>query len=247
MKVVVKAEEYLKKIWGEIDVAIRGITPLLMNRVTPEELMEDKVRRGKTREEIPKEVKAERAAYRTEEGYLYIPGIAIYACILNGAKGYSVAYQGRRISAKTALSGTIRIQPEKVILKDFKGNPITKYEIDESTGNIQKNRVAIFRPRINEWKAEFKILYNRALLNEKTLELLAEIIMTAGSTYGLLDYRPEHKGWFGCFILESYEVKTPPLKPSEPLPGVYTEGLGLKLKAKKLDELLAEEEQEGKE
>jgi hypothetical protein len=73
--------------------------------------------------------------------------------------------------------------------------------------NIQKSRVLKARAKIPKWEAEFDIVYNRILGDDAFVaETLRKILEDAGTRVGLLDYRPQHKGWFGTF--EVVEFKT---------------------------------------
>jgi len=71
---------------------------------------------------------------------------------------------------------------------------------------IQKNRVLRARAKIPEWEAEFKIIYNKRVLTKEVVSKLKAILEDGGTRMGLLDYRPQHKGWFGTFTVERFEV-----------------------------------------
>jgi len=97
------------------------------------------------------------------------------------------------------LAGSIRVEPEEILLGHC------NYKVDERPVVIRGSRVLRARAKIPEWTVQFTIIYNKNL-PEGTIELLKQILEDAGTRLGLLDYRPQHKGWFGTFTVENYEV-----------------------------------------
>jgi hypothetical protein len=187
----------MEKKFGRIHVKIRGLTPLLMNKLNPESLKRQSRRRL---EDVDFEKQARESVYITVidgKEQLYIPGYAVYSMIIHAA----TQYRSRRTSLANLLAGTIRIEPEEIPLGHC------SYEIDVRPVNIQKSRVLKARAKIPKWEAEFDIVYNRILGDDAFVaETLRRILEDAGTRIGLLDYRPQHKGWFGTF--EVVEFKT---------------------------------------
>lgn len=187
--------EKVKSRFQRVEVKIRGLTPLLMNKLNIESLQSKSRRRTETYD--PK-VEAEKSAYiDVIDGrrQLYIPCEAVYSMIINTAKQYRV----RRTSLSSLLAGTIRIEPEKIPLGT------DKYEIDLRAVVIQKQRVLKARAKVPNWAATFYIVYDSERLPEGIHETLKTILEDAGTRMGLLDYRPQHKGWFGTFTVESFK------------------------------------------
>jgi len=184
----------MSKVYKKIDVTIRGLTPLLMNRLNPESL------KSKTRmkmEQYSTEEDAKKSAYIAEidgKRQLYIPQEALYSMIINTAKQYKV----RRMSLASLLAGTMRVEPEKVPLGT------DKYEIDERAVVIQNQRVLKGRAKLPEWSAKFQLVYDSRRLPEGIETTMKEILEDAGTRMGILDYRPQHRGWFGTFALEKF-------------------------------------------
>jgi len=184
----------MSETYKKIDVEIRGLTPLLMNRLNPESL------KSKTRmrmEQYSTAEDAKNSAYIAEidgKRQLYIPQEALYSMIIGTAKQYKI----RRMSLASLLAGTMRVEPEKVPLGT------DKYEVDERAVVIQNQRVLKGRAKLPKWKAKFQLVYDSRRLPEGIEATLKEILEDAGSRMGLLDYRPQHKGWFGTFAVESF-------------------------------------------
>lgn len=187
----------MESMYGKIKVKIKGTSPLLMNRLNPETL---KDKGPAFKKQYDPTVEARKSAYITKvkgKEQLYIPAYAIYSMIIKTATRYKE--KGRRSSVSGLLAGTIRIEPEKILLGHC------DYEIDERPVVIQRARVLKWRAKIPEWEANFTIVYNRKILTDTVIKTLATILEDAGARMGLLDYRPQHKGWFGTFILDIFE------------------------------------------
>jgi len=185
-----------EKFWGRIHVKLKGLTPLLMNRLSQDALQTKSRRKLET---VDFEQQAAEAAYIDVidgKRQLYIPNYVVYAMIINTAK----QYRSRRIPLSSLLAGTIRIEPEKIPLGT------DKYEIDIRPVVIQKSRVLKARPRIDNWTIEFDIIYYKKFLSETVISTLKTILEDAGIRIGLLDYRPQHMGWFGTFEVEEFKV-----------------------------------------
>jgi hypothetical protein len=187
-------------LYGKIRVKIKGLTPLLMNRLTPEKLKRQT--RAKT-EEFDPEVEARESAYIDVidgKSQLYIPAEAVYGMIVTAA----TAYESGDVSLSSVLAGTIRIEPEKIPLGT------DKYEIDirpvrVPPGRRTAARVLRARAKVPTWEAEFTIIYDKEMLG-KVIGDLRKILEDAGRRVGLLDFRPQKRGWFGTFAVEEFKI-----------------------------------------
>ena len=183
-----------------IDVEIKGLTPLLMNRLNPENL------RAKSRmksQQYSTITDAKNSAYMAiidGKNQLYIPHEAVYSMMIRTAKGFRV----RRITLSGLLAGTMRIEPEKIPLGT------DKYEVDERAVVIVGQRVLKGRAKLPEWKAKFQIVINTRRLPQGIESTLQEVLEDAGIRMGLLDFRPQHLGWFGTFSVSKFEYEGKP-------------------------------------
>lgn len=183
------------KMYGRIRVEIKGLSPLLMNRLNPESL---KKKSRSTLKEYDEKVEARNSAYITEvngEEQLFIPSYAVYSMMINTASSYRL---GRK-SLRSILAGTMRIEPEKILLGHC------NYEVDTRPVVIRPSRVLRSRAKIPEWKATFHIVYNKKALPSGITKMLLEVLEDGGMRMGLLDFRPQHKGWFGTFEVTNFE------------------------------------------
>ena len=134
---------------------------------------------------------AEYAAYKTEDGDLYLPMEAVFSMMIYAAGAHKI---GRR-SMKSYLAGGVRVEPEQILLEP------NEYEVDLRAVVIQRARVVRARPKIRNWKAAFTLIYDDDIL---TPEPLREILDDAGKRVGLLDFRPQRNGWFGTFSVTKF-------------------------------------------
>ena len=185
---------------GKIHVKICGLPPgLLMNRLDPEDLRQSG---PSTRTQYNPKDEAKKAAYVTTvdgKEQLYIPSRWIYSNIIKASKSYHP--KGRRMSLSSLLAGTIRIEPEEILLGHC------NYEIDERPVTIGYAKVLAWRPKIKEWEATFDIIYLKKHVTSEVARVLQEILEDGGIRFGIGDFRPEHKGPFGTFTVEQFEIE----------------------------------------
>jgi len=195
----------MQDTYRTIDVTIKGRTALLMNRLNPESLRSKTRMKTKT---YSTEEDAKNSRYLAEidgKELLIIPNGCVYSMLIGTAKQYRV----KRMSLASLLAGTIRIEPEKIPLVGPDGNVLgaDDYEVDERAVVIQRQRILKGRATIPKWSATFQIIYDSKRLPDGIAETLNEVLEDAGVRMGLLDYRPQHKGWFGTFTIESFELR----------------------------------------
>lgn len=172
-----------------IKCKIKGTSPLLMNRFPMEPI--------KGFEKLSKEEQAEIAAYREKDTKeLYVPGINLWRCFVNGGK-YS---KGKgRASLKSDIAAATMVTPEYLYLGT------KEYEIDTRAVVIvaTKGRILRHRPKIDPWELSFNLDYDELLLTE---EQMREVVDNSGSRMGLLDFRPQNYGPFGRFIVIEWKL-----------------------------------------
>jgi len=182
-----------------IEVEIKG-NVLLMH--SPKSMLDVKPTTSKKNKVYDHKEEAEKSAYRSKDGNLFIPSQAIFSTILNGSAFKKIG----RFSVKSYLAGNMRIEPASEIpLLNKKGKPIKDYEIDLRTVVIQrKSRIVRARPMVSDWTAKFTIVYNEQFITND--EIIKECLKDAGTRVGLLEYRPQLSGSYGTFEITKWEV-----------------------------------------
>lgn len=176
-----------------ITVKITGLSPLLMHSypMVPIEALEKK---------LPAE-QAEYAAYRIPTGVdhageLCIPSTSMQRALVAGA-AYSKG-KGRATLQKPAAA---------CLLVEDMYLPLnaTTYEVDARPVVIPatKGRVVRYRPRLDKWATTFVLSYDDSLLSAKQVR---QVVDDTGKNVGILDFRPEKKGPFGRFVVDSWDA-----------------------------------------
>ena len=174
----------------EIQVEIEGITPLLMN--SPKAMLDPQPEVKSARKKYDPKVEAEKVAYRTEKGKLYVPSTAIKGTMVNAA-----AYKkAGKFALRPFIAGGVRLKESEVILDN------QKYEIDIRTVVIQRSRVVKWRPKVFPWKLNFTLIYNENTITDP--KILKEVLNEAGERVGILDFRPQKLGEFGMFKVTKF-------------------------------------------
>lgn len=184
--------------WGTKNATIKGLTSLLMNKLTVKILQESGKGITKKKKEYDPDEEARAGAYiDTIDGVeqLNIPWINLYSCILGGSGGYKVG----NVTASKILAGAIRITPQHIPLKPAFVDGKPNYVVDVRPANIHGARVTRARAKVWPWEASFQIRYLKESIETDAAKDIEDILRSAGITQGLMDYRPQHKGWFGTF------------------------------------------------
>jgi len=181
-----------------IKVKIRGLPPgLLMH--SPRILYDPRKQLKDKGKEDDFKLMAELAAYRMEDGTLYIPSEAILGALRNASK-YRKLKRGMP-PLRQVISGLVSVEPSQISLGT------KNYEIDIRPFTLKTGeRKLIARPLLKEWEAEFTLKYNPRLF-PLSPTALKEILELAGQVVGILAYRPEHSGPFGRFEIIEWEVE----------------------------------------
>ena len=184
----------------QLHFILKGTLPLLMHNIRSMEQDTDKI-------PAPEEA-AKRGAYTLPDGSLCMPAAAVRNATLRAAVGRRAQEERtkRKVSLMPLVSGAVLFADEFFPLVDEQGDPIREYNIDIRSVNIRgRGRVPRARPRIEPpWYLVCTFNYNPDIVS---LELIEDLLDTAGSTIGIGDFRLEKKGPFGGFEVSEISVK----------------------------------------
>ena len=180
-----------------IEVTIEGLTAILMHRFGEQAEVEAEAKSVKVESLTPAE-QAERAAYRHEDGTLYMPGAAIARLIREA--GGSHKQRSTRKSLKYIVPAAVIVLNDEITLHDASGDPMIKIEVDSRPVVIPatKGRIMRHRARLEKWRASFALEIDENVLDGTTIHQLLE---EGGRRIGVLDYRPEKGGPYGRFSI----------------------------------------------
>lgn len=147
---------------------------------------------------------AEQVAYRTEDGILYMPGMA-FATLLRGA-GRRHKQQGTRQSLMYVVPAAVIVTDEIVLLHDEDCKPIRDFEVDARPVVIPatKGRITRYRPKIEKWRTTVHMDIDTSVLAVATIHQLLE---EGGRRIGVGDFRPERGGPYGRFAIVEWNFK----------------------------------------
>ena len=173
----------------KIDVTIKGLCPLLHHRFPGEEHSEG-MSKAKKKVYDPEE-EAEKALYRDEKDKIYQPAEHILQAMTKAGSRFK--FSGQKTYKEIILTG-IEITPEAIPL-----HKKTWDEIDARRAVVQRHAVIRWRPKFNDWEVSFQILITDP--DNITVQIVKEILETAGKNIGIGDYRPR----FGRFMITSFK------------------------------------------
>jgi hypothetical protein len=189
-----------------IEMTVKGITPLLVNRMTPEQL--DGLRHPGGRRKkftVPKEPReeAEGKVYATHDGKPYLPTENLMACLISA--GMYIKLDGKRqmsTAKSTLLPGFLSIEDPFLLLLNSGGAPAA-WEVDMRQGRNPNGgeAVCIIRPRFDSWSFRASLLADTDSISEN---MIRELVDIAGSRIGLCDFRPQRRGIYGKYKVTNW-------------------------------------------
>jgi hypothetical protein len=176
-------------------IEITGVSPLLMHRFDEKNLSSPTKNKNLTPEQI-----ADKFAYKTEEGELYVPMECMYSCLINGGKFSKLGKNKITTMRSSMVPAGINMVNKICLLGTKEFSVDSRAAVNPSTGG----RVMVHRPRLEEWKLSFTLDVDTNLFPESAVRTVVD---DAGIRIGLLSFRPERKGYFGKFIVTKWECE----------------------------------------
>lgn len=179
---------------NRIAYRVTGISPMLMNN--PASMVRSEGVVAKKTIPTPEEEAASKV-YRLPSGQLYVPSIWAVKAITYGAKGLRI---GKMFATRIIPGALLTTGLELPLVDPETGAPITEYEIDVQRAVVGRGASVLrARPRIGSWACDVALEYDEMDLSPAHITTFFEI---AGRRSGFGDYRPEHGGAWGRFVVE---------------------------------------------
>jgi len=176
---------------GEFKIKIKGLTPLLMEKMsekTAQELKDRMEGKGKDKKKIKDfENEVEDKIHRTADGKVGFPAIGFKKAIV-GAAPYMDG-MNMKLAKSIVVYGDI-------VPITFKKQVINK-TIGRDSGRNRAPR-PIWRPEFQDWNCELKVRYNSSLI---TAEQIVGLFKLAGFHIGVGGWTPQHDGSYGTFTI----------------------------------------------
>lgn len=183
-----------------VKVEIRGITPLLIHKFSEDAEQAKATRRMEVKQRDPRE-EATKNAYIAHDGTYYFSAFSIPSAMGNAGSNHKA--RGTRKTLRFVVPSAVRMMRDTVTILNGSG-PAKNFEVDSRPVTIPatKGRVMRYRPRFDQWGAEFDITVDDNLLS---VEMAHQLLQEAGQSIGIGDFRPEKRGPFGTFRVTKFE------------------------------------------
>lgn len=174
---------------------IVGISPLLQNNPASFIGADEDSGLAAGKKQYDDEEEARLRLYVTSDGEYYHPTEAFTKAMVRAVTGKKFG----KLTATSAIKGSVFIAEPYSLLVDDKGKPLTKYAIDRRPVVVGKARVLRCRPSFEKWRVRLALEVDTAILGEPHVR---DALSLAGRVVGVGDYRPEKGGGFGRFSVE---------------------------------------------
>ena len=190
----------------QVNVVVNGISVLLQHRFPLPSYEE--MGSGGTKQTGSKDYRQEwrQSLYATDKGEIYQPANHFELAMVKAAANFKITGKRGKIY-KDMVASNVVIDPEKIPFgltitdkDDLTTDADQPLYLDMRPVVIQRARVVRLRPAFKPgWQLEFTI---NVMDNELPSNMLQDILVLAGKTVGVGDYRPK----FGRFAVTKFEV-----------------------------------------
>lgn len=194
-----------------VKVFCRGVSPLLMDRMTEETLESlDTGVRQQISKDRPAQEKAAEKIYRDQKGRIALPAEMLFSALVGAGRNVKLGKKAVSTAMSTTLPDLMSIQDAYLPLQNIPANANGEeknfWVVDLRRGVGYNGKtptaVAITRPKFPEWEFTVTVEYDEKKVRDDTIKTLFE---NAGSTQGLGSFRPNKKGMFGRFTVVKME------------------------------------------
>ena len=183
-----------------VDVTIKGISPLLINRFKEQDEIPVKIQKGKKDYGTPREQAEKTPYYDPKTKLLWIPSTWVTGSLMTVASDYKLT--GTRKSVKSVAGGAVIPCDEKLYFKEkFK---VKNIEVDSRPCVVQRARIMRHRARLEKWSVTASLEVDDSILDPT---MVHDILCDAGRRAGFGDFRPQKGGPFGRFQVVSFKVR----------------------------------------
>ena len=186
-----------------VEITCRGITALLMNRVSEQDLLKihGKIKdpKGAPRMEPHEEAKKKVYAYDEEKKKPYVPAKWLFSSLKSA--GRFVRLDGKRqisTATSTLLPQFMTIEDAAMALE----TPGWAVDIQQGRNPNGGELVVLVRPRFDAWQFKVTIRIDTREIDEAKIR---ELFDRSGRQCGLGDFRPNRGGLFGQFLVDAWK------------------------------------------
>lgn len=185
------------------EVKISGIAPLLVNRF--HEGAEEAVNNpgGKTiktrKQMLPQEDAAQRLYTDITGKHPVMPGVNVLACLISAGRFLKAGRRALTTMKESIVPAFIAIDEGEIRIAPGKWETDSRPVVIPAT----QGRIMRHRPRFDAWSLEFTVNIDDG--GEIHQDVVRQLLDEAGSKVGLGDFRPNKRGPFGRFRVDTWE------------------------------------------
>lgn len=187
-----------------VKITINGVTPLLLHRFT--DAAQQKATAGSGTSiavgdhGTPRE-QAEECLYLDEHGTIIMPGPNLFRCLIEAGKFFKIGKKQITTQKSSLIPAVLELNELAIPI-----NYDEDWTVDTRPVRIPATggRILRHRPCFNNWGLTFTLGIETEEMNEK---LVRQIVDAAGRKIGLGDFRPDCKGPFGKFVVDSWQTE----------------------------------------
>jgi hypothetical protein len=168
-------------------VKIKGVCPLLAHNPS----MIGVKGSGKKSAAYDPDEEAKKGLYLTSDGKEFIPSTWILGCLREAGKSFTRPGHGNKTLGKAVVS-YLRVNPDEIVFTH------DGWKVDARPVVVQRQRIIRWRPRFDDWEAEFTI--RNISPDIVSIVSVFEVLKDAGFSQGIGDFRPQ----YGQFEVTSF-------------------------------------------
>ena len=184
----------------EFIVTVSSVTPYLQHRMDDIKLEQWVKQRGPTYERYDISSPELIADFHSHihfngDNQYFIPADHFRISMIEAGKMVKGKVGGATKSMSNVVAAMFNITPFQIPLPKW-----TSFDKRSAVNRNIKGRVIVIRPQWNTWAVEFNLLVDEDSI---TTEMIEKIITYSGKYIGIGSYRPQNKGPFGRYKLDS--------------------------------------------
>lgn len=165
----------------EVKVAIKGLTPLVMDKLDVETIINPNRVPKKYTEEVLQTM-AEHSLYTNKDG-LFVPSRNVKKCLIEGAKMGRIKLNVRQ-NLYPFIEASVFVNPSEISLGKKNPDNYIQFPMRRKDGNVIPKRL----PICTEWQLSFTL----AIYDDEITDKVKEALTIAGISVGLGNQRPEY-------------------------------------------------------
>lgn len=181
-------------------VPIKSTSPLIVHNFSAKsktQMLEAQQGKKKLKEVRDPDKEYEAAFYRTADGYGF-PAVGFKAATVGAARFYDKSVSMAALRQFLFFKG-IMSEADNQALIEIIGTPKMREDVVR-LGGASRSADLRYRPEFSTWTATLRVDYVKSAISRNSV---LSLIDAGGIGVGIGEWRPEHRGDFGCYQVDS--------------------------------------------